>query len=73
MVSIFLFLYLKFYFYVIVLPACMFMYHMCSVPEEARQGCWIPWNWNLKWSCTAMRILRIKLELSGKVASVFDC
>lgn len=32
-----------------VLPVCTSVYHMCVVPEEARRGCWVFWDWSYIW------------------------
>lgn len=32
--------------YMGVLPACMYMHHVCLVPE-VRKGYHLPWYWNL--------------------------
>lgn len=32
----------------IVLPECIYVYHMHTVPQEFRRGCYVPWDWNYK-------------------------
>lgn len=32
-----------------VSPECMSVYHMQTVPTEARRGCKIPWDWSYRY------------------------
>lgn len=51
-----------------VLLACMF--HVQAVLVEVRWGCWSPWNWNCGWLFTAMWVLGLKPETSGRAIRV---
>lgn len=51
-----------------VFPACMF--HVQAVLVEVRWGCWSPWNWNCGWLFTAMWVLGLKPETSGRAIRV---
>lgn len=56
MLRIFLNLFPPFFFFVmngffmcvVVLKACMSVYQVSAMPEEARGGCWIPWGCNYR-------------------------
>ena len=63
------YIYLYFMYMFMCLPACMFMHHVCTVPKEARKGCWIPWNWNYSYLWAAMWVLGIEPGPSGRPAS----
>lgn len=50
------------------LPACTYMHHLHAVPTEVRRGCQMPQDCRYRQLCTAMWLLRVKPESSGKAA-----
>jgi hypothetical protein len=40
------------------------------MPEEARRGHWIPWNWSYRWLLDSAWVLEIKLQFSGRADNV---
>lgn len=45
-----------------VLPGCLEVHHVYTVPKEAREMYQIPWNRNYRWLRAAMRVLKTKLR-----------
>ena len=46
-----------------------FVHYMCSMPDEARRGLCILWNWSYRQLLAAMWVLGIEPGSSGRAAS----
>lgn len=61
----------------IYLCLCVSMYvsavHVCLVPEEARRGSWIPWNWSYGWLWVTMWVLGVEQWSSTRATRAFHC
>lgn len=55
-----------------VLPGCLKVHHLYTVPKEAREMYPVPWNRNYRWLGAAMRVLKTKLG-PLQAASVLNC
>lgn len=56
-----------------VLLACMFVYHMYAVSEEARKGHYVPQNLSYRWLLVAMWELGTKCWSFERAACALNC
>ena len=57
----------------VVLPACMSVHHLYSMPSKSKRGCWISWDWSYGQLWAAVWVLGTKPSSFGRTASALNC
>ena len=61
------------YYFIGILPTCIFVYLFHAGPTEVRGGHWILWNWGWRQLWSAIWVLGVKTGSPGRAATALNC